>query len=239
MLNAELEIKDKHFVPVFGSRGSFNADFGSRIVIHTDDYNDLRNKPSIEGVVVVGILTLADFGTEKFTPTEKTKLGGIEAGAEVNVIYKIKRNGVVLAPVEKVVDIAVPEALSELNNDADYVADANYVHTDHNYNNAAVEKLSGIETGAQVNIIEKIYRNGKLVEADRGAVFIAVPENMSELYNDGHFVADAHYVHTDNNYDASAVAKLGGIETGAQVNVFTSALNEEEIDALISEAENE
>ena len=172
MMHVDMTIRDKHFAPSFGGAGAFRADFGAQIVIHEDDYNALRNKPTIEGVEVVGELSLADFGTEKFTTAEKTKLGGIEAGA-------------------------------------------------------------------QVNIIEKIYRNGKLVEVEYGAVDIAVPENMSELYNNAHYVADAHYVHTDNNYDAAAVAKLGGIEAGAQVNVFTAALTNEEIDALIAEVENE
>ncbi len=85
MLHAELEIKDKQFAPVFGSRGSFNADFGSRVVIHTDDYNDLRNKPSIGEKELRGEMSLEDIGTMAYSAAEKSKLAGIEENAEVNV----------------------------------------------------------------------------------------------------------------------------------------------------------
>ena len=53
--------------------------------------------------------------------SDKTKLNGIEAGAETNVIEIIKRNNSVL-PVagDKSVDITVPTKYSDLTNDLDY-----------------------------------------------------------------------------------------------------------------------
>ena len=48
---------------------------------------------------------------------------------------------------------------------------------------------------------------------------ITVPTKTSELTNDSNFVADASYVHTDNNYTTTEKNKLAGIAAGAEVNV--------------------
>lgn len=83
-----------------------------------------------------------------------------EEGAEVNDIASISVNSVNVVPDgNRNVDITVPENTSDLNNDDNFVADANYVHTDNNYDNAAVNKLAGIATGAQVNVIETVKVN--------------------------------------------------------------------------------
>lgn len=58
--------------------------------------------------------------TNDYTTAEKTKLQSIASNAEVNVITGIKRNGTVVHPQSKVVDIEVPTALSELTNDKNY-----------------------------------------------------------------------------------------------------------------------
>lgn len=46
-----------------------------------------------------------------------------------------------------------------------------------------------------------------------------IPTNTSDLNNDSNFVADASYVHTDNNFTSAYETKLNGIEAGAEVNV--------------------
>lgn len=46
--------------------------------------------------------------TNDYTNDEKTKLEGIAAGAQVNVIETIKVNGVALTPADKAVDVTVP-----------------------------------------------------------------------------------------------------------------------------------
>lgn len=48
---------------------------------------------------------------------------------------------------------------------------------------------------------------------------ITVPTKTSELTNNSNFVADASYVHTDNNYTTTEKNKLAGIAAGAEVNV--------------------
>lgn len=60
----------------------------------------------------------------------------------------------------------------------------------------------------------------------------SIPSKTSDLTNDSNFVADASYVHTDNNYTSTEKSKLSGIAAGAEVNV-QSDWNATSGDALI------
>lgn len=46
----------------------------------------------------------------------------------------------------------LPTKTSDLTNDSNYVSDASYVHTDNNYSTTEKNKLSGIASGAEVNV---------------------------------------------------------------------------------------
>lgn len=81
------------------------------------------------------------------------------------------------------------------------------------------EKVSGIETGAQVNKIETVKVNGSALPIENKAVDVTVPTRLSQLTNDDNYVKDASYVHTDNNFTTAEKNKLQGIATGAEVNV--------------------
>lgn len=72
-----------------------------------------------------------------YTQTEKTKLAGIEAGAEANVNADWE---------------AVTGDAAILNKPSNVVSDANYVHTDNNYTSTEKNKLAGIAAGAEVNV---------------------------------------------------------------------------------------
>lgn len=73
-----------------------------------------------------------------FTNADKTKLAGIEAGAEVNV--------------KPDWDAVAGSDAEILNKPQNLVQDANYVHTDNNYTTADKNKLAGIEAGAEANV---------------------------------------------------------------------------------------
>lgn len=221
----------------------------------TGAYADLTGKPSINGhELASGDNTLANLGiqaagdyatttqlnnkvdkvsgkglsTNDYTTPEKTKLAGIEAGAEVNAIKGISVNGAAQTPDEdtKVVDITVPTKLSQLTNDGNFVVDANYVHTDKNFTEALETKLNGIAANAQANVIETIAVNGSNLTPTSKKVNITVPTATSQITNDSNFVEDADYVHTDNNYTTTEKNKLAGIAANAQVNVIeTIAVN--------------
>lgn len=55
-----------------------------------------------------------------YTATEKSKLSGIAAGAQVNVIESIKVNSVAQGVSSKAVDITVPTKVSQLSNDSGF-----------------------------------------------------------------------------------------------------------------------
>lgn len=57
----------------------------------------------------------------------------------------------------------------------------------NDYTNAEKSKLSGIASGAQVNVIESVKVNGTKVEPSSKAVDISVPTKVSQLTNDSDF----------------------------------------------------
>lgn len=65
---------------------------------------------------------------ENYTAVEKTKLAGIEAGAEINDIDTIKVNGTAQTITSKSVDITVPTKVSDLTNDSGFIS--SYTETD-------------------------------------------------------------------------------------------------------------
>lgn len=84
-------------------------------------------------------------GAGLMSSSDFSKLAGIASNAQVNVIESISINGTAATISGKAVDLG-----------SNYVQDANYVHTDSNFTAAEKTKLSGIATGAQVNVIETI-----------------------------------------------------------------------------------
>ena len=61
------------------------------------------------------------------------------------------------------------------------VTDANYVHTDNNYTNDDKAKLTGIEAGAEANVIEKVKVNGSALTPTNKSVNITVPTSAADL----------------------------------------------------------
>ena len=87
--------------------GTLNATGGSS---GTTDYSVLTNKPQINSIELSGIKTSSDLGlvsseagkglsTNDYTDTEKTKLAGIETGAQVNTVNSVnnKTGAVILS----------------------------------------------------------------------------------------------------------------------------------------------
>ena len=88
----------------------------------------------------------------------------------------------------------------------------------NDYTSTEKTKLAGVASGAQVNVLEGIQKNGQTVTVTNKIANIEVPTKLSDLTNDGNFVSDASYVHTDNNYTDTEKTKLSGVADGAQVN---------------------
>lgn len=82
----------------------------------------------------------------------------------------------------------IPTKTSDLTNDSNFAVDANYIHTDNNYTTAEKNKLSGIATGAQVNVIDTIKVNNVTQAVTNKTVDISVPTNTNELINGAGFI---------------------------------------------------
>lgn len=135
----------------------------------TGSYNDLNNLPDLNFIPTKekgannGVATLgADSRVPKtqlptdvvydndyvhtdnnFTNDLKTKLDGIEAGAEVNIINTIQKNGVPLSVSNKTVNVIVPTKTSDLTNDSGFIKEIPI---------ASTSVLGGIKVGANLNI---------------------------------------------------------------------------------------
>lgn len=202
----------------------------------TGSYNDLNNLPDLNfiptkekgannGVASLGAdsrVPKAQLPTDvvydndyvhtnnNFTNDLKTKLDGIEAGAQQNTIDGIQRNGTPIQIKNKVVNILVPTKTSDLENDNNFVSDSNYIHTDNNFTNTLKNKLDGIEAGAEVNIINTIQKNGVPLSVSNKTVNVIVPTKTSDLTNDSGFIKEI---------PVASASVLGGIKVGANLNI--------------------
>lgn len=83
----------------------------------------------------VNVVSGKGLSTNDFTNEDKTKLNGIESGAQVNKIETIKVNNVTQTITGKSVNISVPTKTSDINNDSGYITNSaltNYVqNTDY------------------------------------------------------------------------------------------------------------
>ena len=107
----------------------------------------------------------------------------------------------------------MPSKTSDLANDDYTVKDAHYVHTDNNYTTDQVNKLSGIESGAEVNVIEKISLNGAVQTVKNKAVALTVniptvPTKVSAFSNDANYVSKTEM----NTAINTAVANSGHLK---------------------------
>ena len=62
--------------------------------------------------------------TNDYTSDEKTKLANIAAGAQVNVLEGIQKNGTTVTIANKIANISVPTATSDLTNDSGFITTA-------------------------------------------------------------------------------------------------------------------
>ena len=169
------------------------------------------------------------------TGADKTKLDGIEAGAEVNptaseikTSYESNSDTNAFTDAEKS-KLSGIEAGAEVNVvtsvntetgavvlDADDIDDTS---TTHKFTTASdISKLSGIETGAQVNTVDSVNSQTGAVSLDTDDV----SEGTSNLYYTETRVSANTDVAANTakiSFDSASSTKLAGIETGAEVNV--------------------
>lgn len=145
---------------VISAASQVNSDWDA-----TSGVQEILNKPQ-------NLVQDADYHhtDNNFTTSEKTKLAGVQAGAEQNVqsdwdqtdtsaddFIKNKPTIPVVPPLKELVagsGVTMVESAYAvtISTAAGTVVDANYVHTDNNFSNSYKNKLNDIESGAEVNV---------------------------------------------------------------------------------------
>lgn len=129
-------------------------------------------------------------------------------------------------------NITVPTKTSDLTNDSGFIDSVAWgdvtdkptfatVATSGSYNDLS-DKPTIPTVGNATLTIQKNGTNVQTFTANATSnktANITVPTKTSDLTNDSNFVADASYVHTDNNFTTTEKNKLSGIAAGAEVNV--------------------
>lgn len=199
----------------------------------TTNYNDLTNKPILNTNYTSSLspdaseIIKGTIGLHKISKTGKySDLIGIPDLDFIPNSEKGVAGGVAtLDENSKLPTSQLPDGI---------VTDPNYVHTDNNFTNVLLTKLNGIESGAQVNKIESISKNGEVLTITNKNVNIEVPTKLSELENDNNTVIDKDYVHTDNNFTNALLTKLNGIESGAEVNAISGIKVNEVLQPIVN-----
>ena len=140
-----------------------------------------------------------------YTDAEKNKLSNIAPGAQVNKIEAVQVNGIDLTITNKKVNITVPTKVSQLINDS-FVSYSTQELTD------SQKQIARSNIGAGTSSFSGKYNDltGRPT----------IPTKLTDLTNDGNFVSDANYIHTDNNFTTALKDKLSGIAANAQVNTI-------------------
>ena len=180
----------------------------------TTDYNDLTNKPVLNSnystsqtpnasEIIKGTISLHKISKTgnyndllnkpdlDFIPTsEKGKAGGVAT----------------LGTDSKITSTELPNNL---------VYDSNYVHTDNNFSNTYKDKLDSVQEGAQVNVIEKVQKNGVDLDITNKTVNITVPTKTSDLVNDGEDGTNPYIT----GIPIASETVLGGIKVGDNLTI--------------------
>ena len=190
------------------------------------NYGDLRSKPSINGhelasgensLETLGIQAAGDYATktelgnkvskedgkglstEDYTTAEKTKLSGVQTGAQVNVIESVKVNGVAQGIDGKAVDIAVPTKVSQLSNDSKFQTEAEVTGK---VNSAVADKVNQTQmtsaiSAATTDMATRAYVTQQLANINKKAVVTSTEEMTDE--NTIYLMANVG--EEDNSYD--------------------------------------
>ena len=136
-----------------------------------------------------------------YTANEKTKLAGIAAGAQVNVLEGIQRNGATVTVTNKIANISVPTKTSDLNNDSGYITSADVPE-----GAAASTTIPAMDGTATVGTETAFARGDHVHPSDTSKVDKVAGKGLST-----------------EDYTSAEKTKLSGIAEGAQVNVVTNA----------------
>ena len=119
--------------------------------------------------------------------TDKTKLNGIAAEAQINTIETVKVNGSVLTPdASKAVDVKVPTVFSDLTDDIGFVDRSNFENEIENVRAEIELKLDANLKGA-ANGVAELDANGKVLTSQLPSFVddVIEAENYAVLPDEG------------------------------------------------------
>lgn len=131
-----------------------------------------------------------------YTSDEKTKLANIASGAQVNVLEGIQKNGTTVTVTNKIANISVPTATSQLTNDSGFITSSDL--PDGAAASTTTPKMDGTAT---VGTETTFARGDHIHPSDTTKVDIVPGKGLST-----------------NDYTDADKDKLSGIAAGAEVN---------------------
>lgn len=177
------------------------------------DLNGLRyynNKINTELADKVDKVDGKGLSKNDYTDADQTKLSGISAGAQVNVIEAISVNGTAQTITSKLVNISVPTNNNELTNGAGY-------QTASDVSTAIATALSNI-TSFEFSVVQALPASGVA-----GTIYLVAHSHDT---NDGY----DEYIWVNNAFE-----KLGHTDVDLSGYLQTSAtITNAEIDAIIA-----
>ena len=165
--------------------------------------------------------------TNDYTTAEKTKLAGIEEGANKYTLPTAAKDTLGGVKTTSTVTSASGYTASPIISGVPYYKDTTYAVATTSANGlmsaSDKTKLNGIDTGAEVNVIETVKVNGTAQTVSGKAVDITVPTKTSSLTNDSGYI-------TSNDVPVTSVnGDTGDIETTRTASIqfnSTAALAE-------------
>jgi hypothetical protein len=117
--------------------------------------------------------------------------------------------------------VIVPTKTSDLTNDSNFVSDASYVHTDNNFTTAEKTKLSGIESGAEVNVQSDWSQSDNTAD-DYIKNKPTIPTKTSDLNNDSGFLDSSDITVTQIQTTGTKIATIDVDGTSTDLYAPTS-----------------
>ena len=182
-------------------------DAGEIPMIEVDDALSASSENAVQNKVITGALDSKvdkvdgkGLSTNDYTTAEKTKLSGIDAGAEVNAISSIKVNGTEVTPVNKEIDLNVlTNAVSNL---------LYYYKKTETYSKLEVDELIAAIASLSMEIVETLPATGSTT------VIYLVPTGTNNVYS--------QYIYADGEWNliGSTEVDLSNYYTKAQANTL-------------------
>lgn len=221
-------------------RGELNGELTGGIFYGTMDYDELINKPTINGVELSGNKTTEDLGI--IIPTKTSDLTNDSGYVITTDLAAVATSG----SYNDLIDTpTIPTKTSDLTNDSGFITSAAVPTKTSDLTND-----SGFITAASVptKTSELINDNNFVSSSDLSAVAYSgdyddllnkpviptVPENLSDFNNDCGFIGFTDLTDTLTAGNTSITISDAAIETTSTIDIYTSVFGIQPTNALVS-----